>query len=307
MPYIEIQVKARVSGAPRKSLANSASSVAAAGVPVSPACVIFTGGILRKLAPMLATVLLMLVSSGAARAQDTAVGFTATRTALAQRVGSDEAELASGKIKSSRREELQAEIATIKDRLDNGDFKTGDLVVVTVNTGTTAKVDTSTVRDNGMISITSVKDMSVRGVLRSELLEKVTEHVKLYIKFPQVRVNFTTRVTMTGAVVKPGSINVSPDRQLNELVGLAGGGAPKAKLDQLEVKRGKTVILSYNDSKRALIDGKTLEQVGILPGDQVNIAEKRGFNWTAFLQATGIVTTLLFTLITFLRYYYSDN
>jgi hypothetical protein len=263
--------------------------------------------VLQVIGSIMTVLMCLALPLGAAHAQDTSVGFTATRTALAQRIASDEAELAGGKAKSSRREELHAEIASIKDRLDNGDFKTGDLVVVTVTTGPTTKVDTSTVRDNGMISITSVKDMSVRGILRSELLDKVTEHVKEYIKFPQVRVNFTTRVTMLGAVNKPGSLNVSPDRQLNELVGLAGGGAQDAKLDQLEVKRGKHVVLSYKDSKRALIQGKTLEQVGILPGDEVTIPATRHFSWTAFLQAAGVVATLLFTLITFLRYYYSSN
>lgn len=264
-------------------------------------------GALGRIAAILCFLTVVPGLVGAAHAQDTAVGFQATRAALAQRVTADETELANPKTKAFRRKQLTEELATIKDRLDNGDFRTGDLVVVTVSTAETgAKVDTATVRETGMISISSLPDVSVKGALRSELLERVTQHVLKYIKFPQVRVNFTTRVTILGAVAKPGTYNVSPDRQVTELVALAGGGTMAAKLDQFELRRGGKVILSAKDSKKALVEGRTLEQTGVQPGDEVFFEQTKHFNWTQFLQIAGIVSTLSFALISFLQYYYSQ-
>ncbi|MEP6778446.1 MAG: hypothetical protein ABJC26_01050, partial [Gemmatimonadaceae bacterium] len=131
-----------------------------------------------------AAVLMMAASSGAARAQDTSVGATASRESLAQRVATDEAEIARGNLKTARKKQLDLEIATIKDRLENGDFHTGDLVVVTVTIPNLSPpkttVDTSTVRANSMISITELPDLSVKGVLKSEIQEKVKTLAEKY-------------------------------------------------------------------------------------------------------------------------------
>lgn len=264
-----------------------------------------------KAASLLAgVVLLMSGASGSARAQDSTIGATASRESLAQRVATDEAELARGNLKASRKKELNLEIATIKDRLENGDFHTGDLVVVTVTIPNLSPpkttVDTSTVRANSMISITELPDLSVKGLLKSEIQEKVRTLAEKYIKEPKVRVNFTTRVMVTGGVVRPGTYNISPDRQLTELVTTAGGGTPIAKLDQLEVKRGGRVILSNNDSKRALVEGKTIEEVGIQPGDEVVIPQKRTFNWQVIVQFALLISSLTFAAIQFLQFYYSS-
>ncbi|MEP6766239.1 MAG: polysaccharide biosynthesis/export family protein [Gemmatimonadaceae bacterium] len=269
----------------------------------------FAGG--AKIASLLAyAVLLIGGASGAARAQDTSVGATASRESLAQRVATDESEIARGNLKASRKKELELEIATIKDRLDNGDFHTGDLIVVTVTIPNLnppkTTVDTSTVRANNFISITELPDLSVKGVLKSEIQDKVTALAEKYIKEPKVRVNFTTRVMILGGVVKAGTYNISPDRQLTELVTTAGGGTPTAKLDQLEVKRGAKVILSLNDSKKALVTGKTLEQVGIQPGDEVTIPQRRTFNWQVIVQFALLVSSLTFAAIQFLQFYYSE-
>ena len=248
--------------------------------------------------------------NGAAHAQDTSVGFQATREALAQRRAQAEGEIASGKLNASRKRAAQAEVASITARLDSGDFHPGDLLVVTVTIvllDNRLTVDTSTVRANQMISITGVPDMSVKGVLRSEVQDKVKAHIEMYIKQPKVRVNFTTRVTITGAVGRPGTYPVSPDRQLTELVGLAGGGTQLAKLDQMEIRRGGRVILSTDDSKRALIAGRTLDQVGVQPGDEVVIPAKRAFNWQGFAQIALLISSLTFALIQFMTYYYSQG
>ena len=85
---------------------------------------------LRLLATLSLSLVVIALSSGVAYAQDTSVGSQATREALAQRIATDEAEIAAGKVNLARRKVLTAEIAGIRERLENGDFRTGDLVVV---------------------------------------------------------------------------------------------------------------------------------------------------------------------------------
>jgi len=251
--------------------------------------------------------LLGLAAFGAAHAQDTAVGFQAKRADLENRLASRETELANPKLSTSKRKAAQAEVTNLKNRLENGDFKTGDLLVVTVDVENRPSVDTATVRDGGLISISRVPDVSVAGALRSEVEEKVRKHVGMYFRTPEVRVNFTTRISMSGAVNRKGTLNVPPDRPISELINLAGGGLPNAKLDELEVRRGNKVILSKKASKKALIDGITVEQAGIENGDVVDIPGRLKLTWQGVTQTIFLISSLTFALINFLRYYYSEE
>ncbi|MGV3707209.1 MAG: polysaccharide biosynthesis/export family protein [Gemmatimonas sp.] len=254
------------------------------------------------------TAALMFVSAfGAAHAQDSATGFQAKRADLQNRAGALETELADPKLSSSKKKAAQSELTLVRNRLANGDFKTGDLLVITVNVEEKPTVDTATVRDNGMISIQRVPDISVAGTLRSEVLDKVKAHVETYFRTVDVRVNFSTRLIVSGAVARGGPINVSPDRPLSEVITIAGGAAPNAKLDQMEVKRAGRTIISTKDSKRLLIEGRTIEQVGIQNGDEVVIPGKRRWNWQTITQTLLLLSSLTFALISFLSYLYSDE
>ena len=265
------------------------------------------GTIRRSAARMCSAAVIVFLAFGAAHAQDTAVGFQAKRVDLQNRLASKETELSNPKLNSTKRKEAQAEIAAIKGRLENGDFKTGDLLVVTVDVENRPVVDTATVRDGGLISISRVPDVSVAGSLRSEVEDKVRAHVGTYFRNPDVRVNFTTRITIVGAVGRKGSFNVSPDRPMTELITVAGGGLPNAKVDQLEVRRNGKTVLSKNASKKVLTDGLTIEQAGIQNGDEIEIPGKRVLTWQGITQTVFLISSLTFALINFLRYYYSEE
>ena len=88
---------------------------------------------------------------------------------------------------------------------------------------------------------------------------------------------------------------------------LAGGPAAEAKLDELEISRSGRKVLSLKDSKKALREGQTLDQLDVRSGDEVRIPQKRRINWQALLQAVGIAVTLLFAVIQFLRLYYESK
>jgi protein involved in polysaccharide export with SLBB domain len=265
---------------------------------------------MTSLTPLRASVtaaLLFVSAFGAAHAQDTATGFQAKRADLQNRAGALETELADPKLNSGKKKAAQTELTAVRSRLANGDFKTGDLLVITVNVEEKTTVDTATVRDNGMISIQRVPDVSVAGTLRSEVLDKVKAHIETYFRIVDVRVNFSTRLLVSGAVAKGGPINISPDRPLSEILSIAGGAAPNAKLDQLEAKRAGRTIIKAKDSKRMLIDGRTIEQAGIQNGDEIVIPGKRVWNWQLITQTLLLVSSLTFAFISFMSYLYSDN
>lgn len=252
-------------------------------------------------------VLMMALSTTTADAQQAATGGPqrATRAELTKLLSDAEGRLAAGgRIDRNR---VMAEIAALRNRLQEGDFRVGDQFVVTITHMGEVKADTASVRDSLLVSIAPLPDLTVRGVLRSELHDRMTTHVARYLRNATVRTNALTRVTVTGAVGRPGVYYTSPDRPVTELLMLAGGPGPDAKLDELEVARGTRTVLSRKDSKRAIQLGSTIEQMDIQSGDEVRIPQKRRINWSAILQVFAIATTLLFAVIQFLQFYYRQQ
>jgi protein involved in polysaccharide export with SLBB domain len=232
----------------------------------------------------------------------------ATRAQLADRVAELERQLATGTRGLDRNRAL-AEIAGIRRRLEQGDFPVGTQFVLTLTTAEQVRADTVSVRDSLLVSIATqvgtLPDASVKGVLRSELNDRLSAHVARYLRNAQVRVNVLTRITISGAVGSPGIYSVSPDRPVGELIMIAGGPALNAKLDEVEISRSGRKVLSSKDSKRALKEGRTLDQLDVQSGDDVRVPAKRRINWSAILQVLAIASTLFFALIQFLQFYYS--
>jgi protein involved in polysaccharide export with SLBB domain len=205
------------------------------------------------------------------------------------------------------RNRAMAELAAIRQRLTDGDFRVGNQFVVTLTSPALSGSDTVSVRDSLLVTFAKLPDASLKGVLRSELNERLSSHVARYLRDAQVRANVLTRITVTGAVNRPGIYSPSPDRPVGELLMVAGGPTLEAKLDELEITRSGRKVLSIKDSKRALREGRTLDQLDVQSGDEVRIPAKRRINWSAILQAVGIAVTLLFAVIQFLRLYYESK
>ena len=105
-------------------------------------------------------------------------------------------------------------------------------------------------------------------------------------------------------VAGAGYYYASPDRPVSELIMTAGGPGPDANLGQLEIRRGKSVILSASESKKAIKDGRTIEQADVQSGDEVQIPEKRKLNWQSIIQIMFVVSSLFFGFIQFIQWYY---
>lgn len=248
---------------------------------------------------------LLLMPTVKLEAQNTMAGRLqrATRTDLAARVAQLEQQVASGSVKGKTLEATRAEIAEIRQRLENGDFQVGDRFVLTFRMDS-VRADTASVRDSLNVTVMGLPDVSLRGVLRSELDEKLNAHIARYIRNVSARTNVLTRIAILGAVRMPGFYYASPDRPVSDLVMLAGGPAPDANLNEFEVFRAHAKLLKSKDSRDAIRNGLTLEQLDIRSGDEFRIPQKRKFNWQLIIQTLFLISSLTFAAINFLRWYY---
>ncbi len=249
---------------------------------------------------------IVVASAAPSGAQDAPLGGSqrATRAALAERVATLEQQSSSGSVSGSAKSRATAELSAIRMRLQQGDFRVGDRFVITLRQDS-VRSDTASVRDSLKVSVANLPDASLAGVLRSELDEHMTAHVARYLRNVSVRTSVLTRVAILGAVRTPGFYYASPDRPISDLVMVAGGPADQANLNELEVSRGTAKLLSVKDSRKAVKDGRTLEQLDVQSGDEVKIPIKKKINWQIVIQSMLVVSSLFFAGLQFLQWYYN--
>jgi len=228
----------------------------------------------------------------------------ASRTELAVQRAQLEQQLATGQLKGDRQSRARVELAALQARLKDGDFHVGDRFLLTIRTET-ERSDTIAVRDSLMVSVPGLPDVSLTGLLRSELNERLSTHVATYLRNSSVRTGLLTRVSVQGAVGRTGYYYAPLDRPLSDLLTTAGGQAPNARTDEFELRRGGVRLLSGKDSKRAIKEGKTLEQLDIQSGDEVRVPAKRGrLSVQTLVQLLFVFSSLFFAGLQFLQWYY---
>ncbi|MCO4100715.1 polysaccharide biosynthesis/export family protein [Gemmatimonas sp.] len=226
----------------------------------------------------------------------------ATRAELTQRVTALEQPGASRPASPAR----AGELAAIRDRLEHGDFKPGDRFILTLRQDS-VRSDTLVVRDSLRVAVLNLPEFSVDGLLRSELEDALNAHVTRFLRNTVVRTTLLVRVSVIGAVQRPGFYYALPDGPINDLLTSAGGPAPEANLQKITVTRLGKEIVGGKASKNLLEGGKTLEQLDVQSGDTVRLPLKRKFNWQIIIQLFFIISTLFFAVIQFAQWYYGRD
>jgi len=227
----------------------------------------------------------------------------ATRAELAAKAVQLETATTTGSLKSDQKVKAMEQLAEIRLRLSDGDFRVGDRFSSTI-TMDSSHSDTISVRDGLLVSVANLPDFPLRGVLRSELDEKLREHLLRYYKNVRIRTIPLTQVSIIGAVARPGFYWTSPDRPITELIMIAGGPLPNANLRELEVRRTNRVFLKPKESRKALEQGRTIEQADVRSGDEVRIPMKRMLNWASIIQLLFVISSLFFAFFQFVQWYY---
>ena len=195
-----------------------------------------------------------------------------------------------------RQTRLEAEV--IRLRLAEGDFRVGDRILLTVESESTL-TDTFTVDLGSVLTLPSIGDVPLRGVLRAELRAHLLTYLRQFLRDPIVRARPLVRVAVLGAVGAPGFYTVPGEALLTDVIMVAGGPATGANVEGIRVQRGDVRIWEGTALRQAVVAGLTLDQLNIQPGDQIVIPERGGgLGWAqSALRTIGLLVALPLSIV----------
>lgn len=166
------------------------------------------------------------------------------------------------------------EAALLRSRLKGGDFQEGDRIVVVLESNPTA-TDTMQVRAGKVLQFPRMSEVSLEGVLRSELNDALRRHLSRYLTNPEVRATPLLPLSVLGNVVHPGFFYAPADYLLRDLIMRAGGPGPDADVSKTEVRRAGKTIWNVKEVRAALAEGLSLDRLHLRAGDEVYVPPQR--------------------------------
>jgi protein involved in polysaccharide export with SLBB domain len=187
----------------------------------------------------------------------------------------------------------QTLLARVRARLAQGDFESGDLVLVEVRDEPTLS-DTFAVGANQELQLPkpTVGTLSLRGVLRSEFEPRVVEYIGQFLHQPVVRARPLLRLSIQGEVVHAGFYGVPADAILTDAVMAAGGTTKDADMKKIRIERNGEAVWEGRDLQTILSDGRTLDQVYLRDGDQIVIGKRKAGGFEGNLRFLWVVVSL---------------
>ena len=167
-------------------------------------------------------------------------------------------------------------LGRVRQRLDHGDFRPGDRIILEVQ-GETTLTDTFTV-GRGLdlrLPAPTTGALALNGVLRAELEEKVTTFVGRFLRQPVVRARPTMRVAVQGEVERAGFYGVPADALVPDALMAAGGLTAQADMRKFKVVRGGRAIIEGDELAAVIASRTTLDDAGIRDGDQFIVPRGR--------------------------------
>ena len=190
------------------------------------------------------------------------------------------------------RQQAEEEAALLAQRLEVGDFRAGDRVVLTVP-GEGLVADTLQVVAGPAIVFPDIGAIELAGVLRSELQEHLTVELGRYIRDPDVRqAHVLVGIEFVGAVGTQGIHYVPADAAFGDALRIPGL-ASNAEVTEVEILRGGITIWNQELVREAVQDFKSLDQLSLQAGDEVRVPQQQSTNWITYLTVTaGIITSI---------------
>jgi protein involved in polysaccharide export with SLBB domain len=183
----------------------------------------------------------------------------------------------------------------MRARLREGDFRSGDRIRLVLD-GNVTQDDTVSVIAGSKVQLKDIGEISLAGVLRSELQEHMAKHISRYIKDVRIRATPLVRLSFLGPVGKPGFYYMPPDIPLSDAVMRAGGPGGNADLNKSVIRRNTEELYDSRNTRTAMNEGLTLDQLSLRDGDSIEIGEKSGGNWGKIVSGIGVATSLIWAL-----------
>jgi protein involved in polysaccharide export with SLBB domain len=187
----------------------------------------------------------------------------------------------------------------VKDRLENGDLQPGDRIALRV-VGEQTLTDTFTVTPDRTLELPNMAPVPVNGVLRSELRPYLTKQLGKYIRNPDLQAAALVRVSLVGAVGKPGFYNLPADVLASDAIMAAGGPAGNADVAKTTIRRGPVEIAGEEEVASAVQSGESLDQMNVQSGDEIVVGLK-GQGMQGVLKTMGMISGALFGIVAITR------
>lgn len=153
-----------------------------------------------------------------------------------------------------------------------------------------------TIEETGLIYLPAIGEYRAAGMLISDVRKQLRDLYSRELKFPVVNVTPSFRVTVLGAVLRPGLYYSEPTSTWFDVISDAGGFAPGARQDDVRIIRNGRMI-RVNGSQD---DVKTLSRlnVAVESGDRIMVPERRAI-WApamTILQTALVIYTAVWQL-----------
>jgi protein involved in polysaccharide export with SLBB domain len=209
-------------------------------------------------------------------------------------------------LKAPDRTGAEAEVARIRHRLEAGDFQAGDRLVVTFVSDSVHR-DGMIVRDGPSLDFGALPQLSLAGILRSEVQQAIQQHLGKFFRAPEVRVELLMRLAVAGAVAKPGSYAVPADFLVSDVIMQAGGPTPAANPDKVVVMRAGRPVVDEKAYQKAVKEGYTVTRLGLQPGDEIRVGDRGGRkNWGQTVTIVVLSVSILTSLLALIRSSYAN-
>lgn len=230
--------------------------------------------------------LLLAVAAGrpAVAAAQSGTPTLATREQLRERSAELERRLQSATLTEEGRARVRSELERVRARLEEGDFRPGDVVSLDV-WGNEELTGTFTVGSDQQLQLPALAPVDMEGVLYSEADSVIREHLGRYLRDVRVEVRSLKRVAVLGAVNSPGFYDLRPSASVADALMAAGGPAQDAELDDMELRRDGRNVLQQPSGE---VQTMTLEELGLRRGDQFYVPQ--GGGGLSFGAVVGIIS-----------------
>jgi protein involved in polysaccharide export with SLBB domain len=225
---------------------------------------------------------------------------SATRPALQELLAYYEGGARSQAYSVELRAEAQRQADAVRRRLAEGDFRVGDRVVLSVE-GEEALSDTFVVGQGRTLELPVLKQVPLRGVLRSDLSAYLAGLIGRYINNPVVHARSFVRVAIIGEVARPGFYTLPAEMPLPEAIMEVGGPTPTARVAGARIKRGEERIWDGDRLQVAMREARTLDELGLQDGDEVVVPRRSAFAPGEMARSLLVISSVVVALTALFR------
>jgi protein involved in polysaccharide export with SLBB domain len=203
------------------------------------------------------------------------------------------------------KKQKQQEAAMIRQRLQEGDILVGDQLQIILSVPTSPNAapvnGTFTIGPNQMLVLPDIPPIPLRGVLRSEVKDYLTEYLAKLFRDQTVQVVSTIRLTIVGGIGKPGFYQLPAETPLPDAIMAAGGPRDEKALRETVIRRSNEEILGEDEVAVAIRDGLTLDQLNLRAGDELVVGQSTNRNWFQTMRTFMLIPALILSFTGLLR------